>query len=223
MRDARAGMHHRRLRDSLHMFTNTSSSVGTPDDTITSLRVDTTAHGVFRCPREGIRRRYLVAVVRAPRPSLWRRLLPSRDECGRYVECTSCRSTFDTSVLAASDSPYPVEDVLTTALRRLVVALLDATGSPTNKERRDAVIVLQRLATRPYGPTDLNNDLAALESRSADAELASLAPLLNDTGRHRLVEAGRALLGDEPRRRAARAARLDDLTRSFAAQPVLIS
>jgi hypothetical protein len=111
------------------------------------------------------------------------------DEVGRFVECQSCASTYDSSVLAHS-SDGAVEDVLTRALRRAATALLAATPSLSADDRREAVIVLQRYANVPYSSSDLRRDLAQNDQEHLATELRALSVSLNDKGREAILDAG---------------------------------
>lgn len=150
-------------------------------------RTRTRGAGTFRCPRERATRRYDAKVVQR-----WLAVgavpVIRRDEIGGFIECHGCGSTFDMDVLARRDDA-PVEDMLTRTLRRTVSALLGQ-RELTAEDRREAVIVLQRYATVPYGSHDLRRDLDAADPDHLDADLRALAPSLNDRGRTAILDAG---------------------------------
>ncbi len=108
-----------------------------------------------------------------------------------YVECVSCQSTYAPEVLtAAAATAGPSEDVLTTVLRQVVVALLRTGDLPVAVARhRKAVIVLQRYANRPYGARDLDDDLRELAGVDLEERLDALSPRLNDLGRSAVLAA----------------------------------
>ena len=151
-------------------------------------RARTLGAGTFRCPRETASRRYAYKAVRR-----WFSLaavpVVRLDEIGRFVECQSCNSTFDIGVLAQL-SDAAVEDVLTRALRRTATTLLSASAELSNKDRREAVIVLQRYANVAYNSTDLGRDLQDVDQVHLDAELRALSSSLNDQGREAIIDAG---------------------------------
>lgn len=105
-------------------------------------RTRTLGAGTFRCPRETASRRY---AYKAERRWFSLAAMPvvRLEEIGRFVECQSCKSTFDIGVFA-QPADAAVEDVLTRALRRTAATLLTSTADLSNKDRRKAVIVLQR-------------------------------------------------------------------------------
>ena len=149
-------------------------------------RTRTQQTGTFHCPTEDGRRRYRIATVRR-----WLRVsrvpvLPLR-QVSTFVECRSCRSTFTEEVLH-HDTIEPIEDVLTTTLRRAVpVVLGDVELGPSR--RREAVIVLQRYTNVPYGSSDLEIDLRQDATDTASTELDRLGASLNDHGRHAVLDA----------------------------------
>ena len=149
-------------------------------------RTRTQGTGTFHCPTEDGRRRYRIATVRQ-----WVRVgrvpvFPAR-QVSTFVECRSCRSTFTEAVLD-QDLAEPVEDMLTSALRRAVPIVLGEVELGPSR-RREAVIVLQRYANVPYGSRDLEIDLRVDIDDDASVELSRLAASLNDHGRHAVLDA----------------------------------
>lgn len=151
-------------------------------------RTRTLGAGTFRCPREAASRRYAFKAVQR-----WFSVatipLVRLDEVGRFIECQSCASTYDSGVLANS-SDGAVEDVLTRALRRAATSLLAASPSLSAEDRREAVIVLQRYANVPYNSGDLRRDLAQNDQEHLATELRALSVSLNDKGREAILDAG---------------------------------
>ncbi len=170
-------------------------------------RTSTLGSGTFRCPREAGTRRYELRCVRRWLAIHAMTVVPLQ-EVTRYVECQSCASTFEPSVLALPRGAV-AEDMLTRALRRAAAAVLSS-GPLTDDGRREAVIVLQRHASVPYGMRDLCSDLDHATEAQLDAELRELSPVLNDHGRRGVLDAGVQLAVSEP---SALAARIEALRR----------
>ncbi len=157
----------------------------------TRVRTRTSGSGTFRCPRESGSRRYRLNSVRrwlflGPIPVVRLR------EAGRFVECQSCASTFEPTVLAMNGEVGP-EDVLTRALRCAVGVLLGVERAVSSDDRREAVITVQRYASVPYNQQNLERDL----QRSSEllAELRALSNSLNDHGRAAVLDASAELAG----------------------------
>ncbi len=171
-------------------------------------RTSTFGSGTFRCPRESSTRRYELKSVRRWIAIRTMAVVPLH-EVTRFVECRSCHSTFEPSVLATPPGTV-VEDMLTRSLRRAAAAVLSAGPALGDDARREGVIVLQRYASVPYGMTDLCRDLEQVGKDPIDAELAELAMLLNDHGRRAVLDAGVQLATSDP---AGLAARVEALRR----------
>ncbi len=118
------------------------------------------------------------------------------EQLGEFVECRSCRSTFPVYVLDAQPGS-PVEDIVTTALRHAVSTVLGH-NNLTPRDKREAVIVLQRYASVPYGSSDLEIDLREGADQPAGQDLRQLALSLNDRGRVAVLDATVQLVGRNP-------------------------
>lgn len=169
--------------------------------------------GKFRCPRERASTRYELLVVRKWGAIGTRRVI-RLGELTRFVECRSCGSTYEPSVLA-SPGEAPVEDIITRVLRRTATVLLPSADALTPAQRREAVIVLQRYANVPYGSADLRQDLDSCSHSEVEIELRDLGVALNDHGRSTVIDAGIQLLARSGTADAHRLASLERIAETL--------
>ncbi|MGI9622192.1 MAG: hypothetical protein ACR2PK_05080 [Acidimicrobiales bacterium] len=173
--------------------------------------------GKFRCPRERASTRYELCVVRQW-GTIGHRRVVRMGELTRFVECRSCGSTYEPTVLAQAGGA-PVEDVVTRVLRRTARVLLPSADALTPAQRREAVIVLQRYANVPYGSADLRQDLDCPEGTEVEIELRDLGVALNDRGRSTVIDAGFQLLARSGTADARRLESLEDLAETLSISP----
>ena len=149
--------------------------------------------GTFFCPSEGGDRDYQHKEARRWFTLFFIPLIPLK-ELGDFVECTSCRNTYYADVLKGKTAAQ-IEDVSTTAIRYIVVSMLLADGTVHPQEREAAVTVVGRFASHPYGPADLDADLANLKVSELTDNLEELGAVLNEHGKENVLTAAVYLAG----------------------------
>lgn len=157
--------------------------------------------GLFFCPREGGDRPYQHKSARRWFTFFFIPVIPLK-ELGDFVECSSCKATYYPSVLQARTASQ-MEDVTTTAIRHVAVAMLRADGQVEESERRAAQSIVQCFASRPYGIEDLERDLAELRVDDLHDHLAELGSILNERGKESVLSAAVFLAGADGHVRAA--------------------
>jgi len=154
-------------------------------------RAHTIASGQFFCPREGGDRRYEHREARRWFTLFFIPLIPL-DRLGDYVECTSCKSTYYTTVLDAPTGAS-IQDVMTQAIRHVAVAMTIADGQVDPQERRVATEVVRQFANVEYTEADFSSDLANLDAGRLIDNLEELGSILNEHGKEAVLEASMRL------------------------------
>ena len=148
-------------------------------------RNKTIARGTFFCPREGGDREYEHKMARRWFTLFFIPLIPLK-ELGDFVECQSCRATYYPNVLEGTTTG-DIEDVTTTAIRHVVVAILRADGRVEGAERQAGQSVVENFASHPYSVADLDADLADLDRAHLTDTLQELGAILNAHGRENVL------------------------------------
>ncbi len=143
--------------------------------------------GQFYCPREGGDRGFEHKEARRWFTLFFIPVIPL-NRLGDYVECTSCRSTYYTTVLDAPTGAT-IEDVMTQAIRYVAVALAIADGHVDPEERRVATEIVRQFASVEYGEADFADDLAQLDPAHLVDNLEELGSILNDHGKEAVISA----------------------------------
>ena len=158
-------------------------------------RSHTIGSGQFFCPREGGDRRYEHKEARRWFTLFFIPLIPL-DRLGDYIECTSCKSTYYTTVLDAPTGAS-IQDVMTQAIRYVAVAMTLADGHVAPEERRVATDVVRQFASVDYGESDLAADLERLEPEGLVDHLEELGGILNQHGKEAVLEAAMRLAASD--------------------------
>lgn len=154
-------------------------------------RSHTIGSGQFFCPREGGDRRYEHKEARRWFTLFFIPLIPL-DRLGDYIECTSCQSTYYTTVLEAPTGAS-IQDVMTQAIRYVAVALTLADGHVDPEERRVATEVVRQFASVDYGESHFAADLDSLDPAGLVDHLEELGGILNQHGKEAVLEAAMRL------------------------------
>jgi tellurite resistance protein len=154
-------------------------------------RSHTIGAGRFFCPREGGDRDYEHKEAKRWFTLFFIPLIPL-NRLGDYVECTSCRSTFYTSVLDAPTGAS-IEDVMTQAIRYVAVSLTLADGYVDEEERIVATEVVRQFASHDYSAADFASDLEALDPAAMIDHLEELGSILNEHGKEAVLTAAMRL------------------------------
>ena len=158
-------------------------------------RSHTIGSGQFFCPREGGDRRYEHKEARRWFTLFFIPLIPL-DRLGDYIECTSCQSTYYTTVLEAPTGAS-IQDVMTQAIRYVAVSLTLADGHVAPEERRVATEVVRQFASVEYGESDLVADLDRLDPAGLVDNLEELGGILNQHGKEAVLEAAMRLAASD--------------------------
>ena len=138
-------------------------------------RSHTIGSGTFFCPREGGDRPYEHKEARRWFTLFFIPLIPL-DRPGDYVECTSCKSTYYTTVLEAPTGAS-IQDVMTQAIRYVAVRLTLADGHVDPDERRVATEVVRSSPTsntaRPTSPPTSTSSTGPTWSTTSKSSAAS--------------------------------------------------
>lgn len=143
--------------------------------------------GHFHCPNEGGDREYRRVEARKWFTLFWIPLIPLK-VLGEYIECASCGATYDPQVLTLPTNAQ-IEDQLTSALRHVVVAMIQSDDDIDDAERAAGVEVINRFGMHAYSAEDLDEDLRTLEVGDLDDELADVAGTLSPHGQEAVIRA----------------------------------
>ena len=143
--------------------------------------------GTFHCPHCGVDRAYQFREARRWFTFFWIPIIPLK-VLGTFVECTTCKSTYDERVLQLPTNAV-MADNLSIALRGLLVAVIAADGVVGDAERARAVEVVSHSVDHAYGPAELEADLVAYAGHDVNAILGELAGTLNEQGKERMLQA----------------------------------
>lgn len=158
-------------------------------------RAHTIGTGRFYCPREGGDRNYEHKEAKRWFTLFFIPLIPL-NKLGDFVECTSCQSTYYTSVLQAPTGAS-IQDVMTQAIRYVAVALTVADGHIDPEERRVATEVVRQFANVEYGEANFDSDLTELDPAGLVDNLQELGSILNDHGKEAVLAASMRLAASD--------------------------
>lgn len=158
-------------------------------------RAHTIGTGQFYCPREGGDRNYEHKEAKRWFTLFFIPLIPL-NKLGDYVECTSCKSTYYTSVLQAPTGAS-IQDVMTHAIRYVAVALTMADGHIDPEERRVATEVVRQFANVEYDEANFDTDLNELDPDGLVDNLEELGSILNDHGKEAVLAAAMRLAASD--------------------------
>ena len=150
-------------------------------------RYRTLDEGTFYCPKEGGDRTYRRKEARRWFTLFFIPLIPLK-VLGEFVECQSCKSSYDPVVLTAPTAAN-ILDNLANAMRYAVVAISRADGTIDDAERRVALEIMQQHSDTPYTEADLDRDLEELDTGSLTDQLSRVAGHLTEHGKERLLSA----------------------------------
>ncbi|NNF63644.1 MAG: hypothetical protein HKN07_05230 [Acidimicrobiia bacterium] len=150
-------------------------------------RYKTLESGTFFCPHDGGDRTYVKREVRRWFTLFFIPLIPLK-VLGEFIECTSCRRSYDLVVLTTPTAAH-VMDNLANAVRLAVVTIVTADGRVDDDEKRAALEVASRYSDTHYEMADLDRDLTELAGGDLSAALAGVAGSLNPDGKELLLVA----------------------------------
>ncbi len=151
------------------------------------VRYRTLSEGRFYCPHDGGDRSYRRRQARRWFALFFIPVVPLK-VLGEFIECSSCGSTYNVSVLSMPTAA-DMMDNLANAVRQAVVSLITADGVVTDAEKEKGFEVMQRYADTPYTMQHLEDDLKDLKHGDLARRLEGVAGSLNDQGKESLLAA----------------------------------
>lgn len=147
--------------------------------------------GEFWCPGCRTKRAYEHKRVRRFFTLYFIPIIPL-DVLGEYVECATCRDTYDPAVLSLD--PERGEKELTAefarAIRRVMVLMMLADGRIDDEEIETIKQVYERVAKRPIDKAEIDQEVAdaRADGRGIRPYLSSIVGRLNDPGKELVVK-----------------------------------
>ncbi|WP_341366536.1 TerB family tellurite resistance protein [Yoonia sp. BS5-3] len=142
--------------------------------------------GEFYCPDCRDRRGYRLVAVARWFTLYWIPLFKTK-ELGQFVECTTCKSTFNERVLEMDpqEDARKFEAAFSVAAKRVMFKMALADGDLDPSEVDQIVKAFSNIAKREIDPADIEAEIEAArdDQRSISAYVAEVAPGLNDTGK----------------------------------------
>ena len=154
------------------------------------------AKGTFHCPSCDDTREYNHKRVRRFFTLYFIPLIPL-DKLGEYVECQTCKNTYELSVLdynpQAAAAAFQAD--WERAVRRTMVQMMLADGNIEAKELAALKETYQNIATRGITQQELDDEIAAVRTDGKDVTtyLSEIAGSLNDHGKEMVVRAALAV------------------------------
>lgn len=139
--------------------------------------------GQFFCPRCGGDRNWVRAVARRWFTLFWIPLFPTGKTVAEAVQCDTCGTRFDASVLQQPTSSELASE-LQGSMRLCVVAVTRAAGATATAAGVEAV---QRTGLAPYDSAALSYDVDNLDLSSLDAHLSYLSESLTLPGKEQFL------------------------------------
>ena len=150
------------------------------------------ARGDFRCPSCEKKRSYVHQRVRRFFTLYWIPIIPL-DVVGEYIECQSCRGTFNLAVLDWDPvkSERSMEAEFHTAVKRVMVLMMLADGKIDDEEVETIRTIYGKLAKRELSKEDVDAEVKAskADGRGLRPYLSSIVGTLNDAGKEVVVKA----------------------------------
>ena len=154
-------------------------------------------HFIGHCPDCGARRDMDLMQVKRWFTLYWIRLFPYSD-LGRYVECASCKSTFNERMrdYDPEKQQEKFEAAFSIAAKRVMFKLALADGDIDPSEVDQITQAFQNIAKRSISRADIAAELEAArdDTRDVAAHLAEVAPGLNDTGKELVLRSAIAVV-----------------------------
>ncbi len=152
--------------------------------------------GEFYCPECGGYHGYKLMGVKRWFTLYWIPLFPTGD-LGQYVECQTCKGTYNERVLQfdPKSDAEKFEAEFAIAAKRVMFKLALADGEIDEGEVRQIAQAFANITKREIDPADIAAELEAArdDTRTVATYLRDVAPGLNDTGRELVLRAAIAV------------------------------
>jgi hypothetical protein len=149
------------------------------------VRFKTIAEGVFHCPKCGVDRTFLRRTARRWFTLFFIPIVPM-NVLGEYIECDTCHTRFEPSVLQTPTSAAIAVE-LATSMRAAVAAIVEAGDVASMATRLAAVVAMADAGTQEYVDATLTWDLERHASVGYDDRLRRIASALEPVGREHLL------------------------------------
>jgi tellurite resistance protein len=154
--------------------------------------------GQFFCPDCEGKQQYLHKRVRRFFTLYFIPLIPL-DLLGEYVECQSCTSTYQTSILSfdPQKNADAEEAEFQKAMRRVLVLMMLADGVIEDSEIAAIQSILGKLEEREVTRGEIESEIKAAQSEASNIEsyCRRMAGFLNDSGREMVIKAAILVAG----------------------------
>lgn len=155
-----------------------------------------TAVGRFYCPDCGDHRSYRKMLVKRWFTLYWIPLFPT-STLGEYIECNTCKSTFNDRVLAfdPKTAQEAFEAAFAVAAKRVMCKMALADGEIDQSEIDQITQAFSNITKRDIDPADIAAELEAAraDTRPIAEYLTEVAPGLNDTGKELVLRSAIAV------------------------------
>ena len=148
--------------------------------------------GTFCCPSCGPDSEFRQRRIRRFFTLYFIPLIPL-DKLGEYIECQSCRGTYDLQVLEFDPQQAAIEMEATyhTGMRKVMIAMLLADGEVDASEIGTIQQIYRELSGRDLSTDQIHSEIGELQQAGTQIEaiVGGLAGMLNDVGKEKVVEA----------------------------------
>jgi len=153
--------------------------------------------GEFYCPDCGDYRHYFLMLVKRWFTFYFIPIFPT-STLGEYVECQSCKATFNERVLEIDPKKDAelFEAEFSIAAKRVMFKMALADGEIDDSEIDQITQAFQNIAKREIDRDDIAAELEAArdDTRTVAEYLADISPQLNDTGKELVLRAAIAVI-----------------------------
>ena len=160
-------------------------------------RNKTIGEGEYYCPECGDYRQYRKIAVTRWFTLYWIPLFPMGKPVGEYIECQSCKGTFNDRVLQfdPKGAQEKFEAAFSIAAKRVMFKLALADGHIDDAEIAQITRAFANITKREIDPADIGAELEAAKSdqRPIRDYVVDIAPTLNDTGKEQVLRAAIAV------------------------------
>lgn len=159
-------------------------------------RTSAAGEGDFYCPDCNSRHRYTLQEVKRWFTFFFIPIFPM-GKLGDYVECNTCRATFNQRVLHMDPdrARAEFEAAFSVAAKRVMFKMALADGAVDEAEIAQITRAFSNIAKREIDPGDIEAEIEAARADTATVAdyLRSVAPQLNDTGKELVMRAAIAV------------------------------
>jgi hypothetical protein len=154
----------------------------------------TAGAGLFHCPRCGGDRDYRLKIGRRWFTLFFLPVIPL-NEVARVVQCQTCKTRFDPAVLRVATAGQ-IGSAVPLIYRTFAVCVLRVGDSPAARTR--AIEVAVAAGAQPYGPAELDHDLATLPPRLDNRTYQVVAQFDVEARERIMLAAARVAVADGP-------------------------